>query len=1063
MPKRNDIKHILIIGSGPIVIGQACEFDYAGTQACKALKEEGYKITLINSNPATVMTDLQMADTTYIEPLTVEFVTSIIALEKPDALLPTMGGQTALNLALELDKKGVLAAYGVELLGATPQAIMTAEDRHLFRKIVAELGLDLPRSGSAKNLEAALKLLDEIDLPVMVRPSFILGGSGSGLAHTHEEYIALCQNAFALDSQQELLIDEALIGWKEFEMEVVRDKQDNCIIVCAIENVDPLGIHTGDSITVAPAQTLTDKEYQKMRSASFAILRAIGIDTGGSNVQFAVNPMDGRMVVIEMNPRVSRSSALASKATGFPIAKVAAKLAIGYTLPELSSDMTGGQVPASFEPTLDYVVVKIPRFNFEKFAACEAKLGTQMRSVGEAMAIGRTFSEALLKGMRSMEIATYPLWDHQEMVKKQLCTAGPYRLWAVFAAFRLGMSCAEVQSYTGIDLWFLYQILELVLAEQSLADKTLETMGKDELYFYKQMGFSDQQLGQCLKVSSAAVAQQRKAMGVIPIYKRVDSCAAEFTTAISYLYGTYEEECEAHPSDNPKIMILGSGPSRIGQGIEFDYCCVHAIQALKEMGYETLIINCNPETVSTDYDCADKLYLSPLTAEDIMAIVDLEEPQAVLVQYGGQTPLNLAIALAQAGVPLAGMSAQLIAQTEDRTQFQSFLKDLGLKQPDNRTSDSFACALNCAQEIGYPLIVRPSYVLGGRAMAIVHEQQALDKCLQEAFQASQGKSVLIEHFLGAAIEVDIDAICDGETVFIPAIMEHIEPAGVHSGDSACVLPPVHLNEQTQQELRKQTEKIALALNIVGLINIQFAIQGEVIYVLEVNPRASRTVPFLSKVTGIDLVKVATRCLMGISLKDQGYLKAPEFTCYAVKEAVLPFAKFDHADCLLGPEMKSTGEVMGIGNTFAEAYAKAQIAAGHSLPRPETCALVSMASLNDHDTAKLASTLKSLPLKLAALPMTAEHLMQQGIDCTAMSCSAVAEKAAAGEVGLIVTLGKEPDDFQEGYALRRLALMQRICHVTTLSSAVCMANVMQRDEPYSLQSLNLLTTQPSLKH
>lgn len=1055
MPKRTDIHNILLIGSGPIVIGQACEFDYAGTQACKALREEGYKVTLINSNPATIMTDLQMADVTYIEPITKEFVTRIIEKEKPDAILPTMGGQTALNIALELEKSGVLEAYGVELLGATSKAIELAEDRVLFRQVIQKLGLSLPKSGIAKNLNEAMNVFNLIGLPAVVRPSFILGGSGSGIAHTKEEFTSLCQQAFAANPLQELLLDEALIGWKEFEMEVVRDKNDNCIIVCCIENIDPLGIHTGDSITIAPAQTLTDKEYQKMRNASFAILRAIGVETGGSNVQFAINPRDGRMVVIEMNPRVSRSSALASKATGFPIAKIAAKLAVGYTLDELSSELTGNQIPASFEPTIDYVVVKIPRFNFEKFQGCEVKLGTQMRSVGEAMSIGRTFQEALLKGMRSMEISSFPeLFDLAD-VKLKITTAGPFRLWAIFDAFRLGMPLTEIHNATHIDPWFLSQIEELVLKEKAFSKKDLNQLSKEELYHFKQLGFSDAQLGKLIGCNEEALKAKREAMQIFPVYKRIDSCGAEFSTSIAYLYSTYEEECEARPSNQPKVLILGSGPSRIGQGIEFDYSCVHAIQALKELGYETLIVNCNPETVSTDYDCADKLYLEPLTAEDILAIIEIEKPLGVVVQYGGQTPLNLAPALVKAGVPILGMTSTLIAQTEDRAQFRQFLHSLGLKQPNNITIHSPEAGADAAGHIGYPLIVRPSFVLGGRAMAIVFRPEELETSLQDAFQLNPKKPVLLEHFLIDAIEVDIDAICDGTEVFVPGIMEHVEPAGIHSGDSACSLPPFRLSVDIQQELILQTKKMALALNVVGLINIQFAVQGNNIYVLEVNPRASRTCPFISKATGIDLVKIATRCLMGISLKEQGYQKSPQFHHFAVKEAVLPFSKFDNVDSLLGPEMKSTGEVMGLGKNFAEAYAKAQIASGYPLPKAENCAVLSLLQIDSNWMIKLAFDLMAIPLKLYALPATAVILTSHGIPCQAINSEEAAKKAEGGEIGLIITLGKEEAHIMEGYALRRLAICHGICHATTASGASSLIQALQLKGNYSLLSLNQL--------
>jgi carbamoyl-phosphate synthase large subunit len=1022
MSKRTDIQNILIIGSGPIVIGQACEFDYAGTQACKALCEEGYKVTLINSNPATIMTDPDIADCTYIEPMTEEFITRIIEKERPDALLPTMGGQTALNLALKLEKSGVLATFGVELIGARAKAIELAEDRTLFRQTMQNLGLDLPRSGIAKNLDQALEVLGQIGLPIVVRPSFILGGSGSGIAHTQEEFLSLCQLAFTAAPHQKLLLDEALIGWKEFEMEVVRDQNDNCIIVCCIENIDPLGIHTGDSITVAPAQTLTDKEYQKMRDASFAILRAIGVETGGSNVQFAMNPKNGRMVVIEMNPRVSRSSALASKATGFPIAKVAAKLAVGYTLPELSSDLTGQQIPASFEPTIDYVVVKLPRFNFEKFKGSTPKLGTQMRSVGEAMAIGRTFKEALLKGMRSLEIASFPKTDLQ--------VPGPFRLWAIFDAFREGMVLEEIAHLTHIDPWFLGQIEELVLKEKEWV------LSKENLISFKEWGFSDAHLGKLTGCSEETIRHQRAEWGIFPAYKRIDSCAAEFSTSIAYLYSTYEEECEAHPTQKPKILILGSGPSRIGQGIEFDYSCVHAIQAFKELGYETLIANCNPETVSTDYDCADKLYFTPLTAEDVLSIIAKEKPLGIALQYGGQTPLNLANVLEKAGAKLLGMTPAIIEQTEDRALFQKFLHGLDLTQPENITMHSLDEGVAAATEIGYPVILRPSFVLGGRAMAIVFHPKELQVKLQEAFEAAPDKPVLIERFLTDAIEVDIDAISDGEEVFIPGIMEHVEPAGVHSGDSACCVPPFRLSTDLQEQLAVETTKIALALKIVGLINIQFAIQGSTIYVLEVNPRASRTCPFLSKATGIDLVKVATKCLMGISLKTQGYQKTPQLPFFAVKEAVLPFSKFDNVDSLLGPEMKSTGEVMGIGKSFREAYAKAQIASGYPLPKPGSRALLSIE--NAPLACELAKALTAIPLTLYGTSTTAQIL----------NCQAVNLEAGLTDIGFIIVLGEE----KEATALRRLAVKHGICHATTASAAFCLIQAIQLKEKYHLEAL-----------
>ena len=1038
MPKRTDIHKILIIGSGPIVIGQACEFDYAGTQACIALREEGYKVILINSNPATIMTDPQIADVTYIEPITKEFITRIIEKEKPCAILPTMGGQTALNAALELAKSGVLDAHGVKLLGATPQAIELAEDRSLFRKEMLALGLGLPKSGVACNLKEAKQVMSEIGLPIIVRPSFILGGSGSGIAHTEEEFISLCKQAFVTAPNQEILLDEALIGWKEFEMEVVRDKSDNCIIVCCIENVDPLGIHTGDSITVAPALTLTDKEYQKMRDASFAVLRAIGVETGGSNVQFAIHPKDGRMVVIEMNPRVSRSSALASKATGFPIAKVAAKLAVGYTLPELSSELTGNQIPASFEPTIDYVVVKIPRFNFEKFKGCDEKLGTQMRSVGEAMAIGRTFQEALLKAMRSMEISTFPKFVSLE--------PGPFRLWGIFDAFRMGMSLEQVNHLTHIDPWYLSQIKALVETEEKIAQGNL---GKEDLYAFKRLGFSDAQIGLLSGCSEEKIRAKRKEWGIIPVYKRIDSCAAEFATSIAYLYSSYEEECEANPTDQPKMMILGSGPSRIAQGIEFDYSCVHAIQTLKEDGYQTIIVNCNPETVSTDYDCADKLYCAPLTAEDILAIVDRETPMGVIIQYGGQTPLNLAAALTKSGVPLLGITLELIEKTEDRASFKQFLSSLELKQPENEIVHSLEEGALAAKQIGYPLIVRPSFVLGGRAMAIVFHPNELEKTLTEAFLVAPEKPVLLERFLIEAIEVDIDAICDGHDVFIPGILEHVELAGIHSGDSACSLPPFSLAASIQKEILEQTKKIALGLNCIGLMNIQFAIQEDSIYILEVNPRASRTAPFTSKATGIDLVKIATRCLLGISLKEQGYLETPNLKYFAVKEAVLPFSKFDNVDSLLGPEMKSTGEVLGLGMSFAESYAKAQIASGYPLPKAGSGAILGLVGMSEQKAVQFANALLAFPLTLYATPSTLTLFQAHNIPCQATS-SELDE-----EIQFIVALGKEDTH------LRRLAISCRICHATTASAAHSLLKAMQLKGEYSVTSLNQLAKQEAL--
>jgi len=917
MSKRIDLKTILVIGSGPIVIGQGCEFDYAGTQACLALKEEGYRVILLNSNPATIMTDPKMADATYIEPMTLDVVRQIIEKEKPCAILPTMGGQTALNLTLELGKSGLLST-GIKLLGTSLQTIELAEDRRLFCDVARAIGLDLPKSCIAQNREEAKEGLAALGLPIIVRSSFMLGGGTSSIFHTKEEFFALCEKAFASTPKQKIQFDEALIGWKEFEVEVMRDQNDTCILICSIENIDPLGIHTGDSITVAPAMTLTDKELQKMRDDSFAILRAIGMESGGANVQFAVHPTSGRMVIIEMNPRVSRSSALASKATGFPIAKIATKLAIGYTLDELFCEFSENKIPAAFEPTIDYTVVKLPRFHFEKFKGSKRVLGTQMRSVGEAMAIGRTFSEALLKAMRSLELAFFLTED----IERELKIPGPYRLWAIFDAFRSHHPLQEIQQLTQIDPWFLHQIERLIDAEQMEKPFT-----KERLYAQKRLGFSDEHIAFCTGQAEEEIRIQRKKWGIIPSYKRVDLCAAEFPTSMAYLYASYEEECEAFPTPRPKILIVGSGPSRIGQGIEFDYSCVHAIQTLKEEGYEALIVNCNPETISTDYTCADKLYLAPLTAEDILDIVDCEKPTGVLLQYGGQTSLNLAEGLMQENVPLLGITHQLIEQTEDRSNFQQFLHRIGLKQPKNRIIHSLNEGRVAAEAIGFPLIVRPSFFLGGQAIAILSHLQELMNFLEEVFSISS-KPVLIEHCLSDATEVDVDLVCDGVDVYIPAVLEQIESAGIHSGDSACSIPPFRITAQVQKEIRAQAKKMALALKVVGLMNIQFAIQGDSIYVLEVNPRASRTVPFISKALGIDLVKIATRALLGTSLKEQDIRAKTDPSYFAVKEAVFSFHKFDDVDPKLGPEMKSIGEVMGLGKTFIEAFTKAQIAANN---------------------------------------------------------------------------------------------------------------------------------------
>src|SRR6267142_2288566 len=927
MPKRTDIKSILIIGAGPIVIGQACEFDYSGAQACKALRAEGYRVVLVNSNPATIMTDPQMADATYIEPVTWQTLARIIEKERPDALLPTMGGQTALNCALDLAREGVLESFGVEMIGASREAIDKAEDREKFKKAMTRIGLASARSTLAHSMGEALQLQAGLGFPVVIRPSFTLGGSGGGIAYNREEFVAICERGLDASPTNELLIEESLIGWKEFEMEVVRDRKDNCIIVCSIENLDPMGVHTGDSITVAPAQTLTDAEYQNMRNCSIKLIREIGVETGGSNIQFAINPDDGRMVVIEMNPRVSRSSALASKATGFPIAKVAAKLAVGYTLDEIANEVTGGATPASFEPTIDYALTKVPRFAFEKFPQANDRLTTQMKSVGEVMAIGRTFQESFQKALRGLEIGVDGLNQRtrdRETLERELGDPGPERIWYVGDAFENGFTLEEVHRLTHIDPWFLDQIKQIVELEMELDDRRLEDIDGPTMRTLKRKGFSDRRLAYLFNTDETAVRAKRHKYGIRPVYKRVDTCAAEFATKTAYLYSTYEEECEAEPSQRKKIMVLGGGPNRIGQGIEFDYCCVHAALALREDGFETIMVNCNPETVSTDYDTSDRLYFEPLTLEDVLEIVDKEKPVGVIVQYGGQTPLKLALDLEANGVPIIGTSPDMIDAAEDRERFQKLLQDLGLRQPPNRSARTEADALRLAGEIGYPLVVRPSYVLGGRAMEIVHEQKDLERYMREAVKVSNDSPVLLDRFLSDATEVDVDAVCDGKQVLIGGIMEHIEQAGVHSGDSACSLPPYSLSADMERELRRQTVKLAHGLEVVGLMNVQFAIQKNVIYVLEVNPRASRTVPFVGKATGVPLAKIAARCMVGKTLAQQKAQAEVVPGYFSVKEAVFPFVKFPGVDTILGPEMKSTGEVMGVGKSFGEAFVKSQL-------------------------------------------------------------------------------------------------------------------------------------------
>jgi carbamoyl-phosphate synthase large subunit len=1048
MPKRTDIESVLIIGAGPIVIGQACEFDYSGAQACKALKEEGYRVILVNSNPATIMTDPEMADAIYIEPVQWQTVAKIIAKEQPDALLPTMGGQTGLNCALDLVREGVLKQYDVKLIGASREAIDTAEDRDLFRNAMQEIGLEVPAATIAGSIEDALEIQKSIGYPTIIRPSFTLGGSGSGIAYNREEFEAIVTRGLDLSPTTKVLLEESVIGWKEFEMEVVRDKNDNCIIICSIENVDAMGVHTGDSITVAPAQTLTDKEYQRLRDASIAVLRRIGVETGGSNVQFAVNPDDGRVLVIEMNPRVSRSSALASKATGFPIAKVAAKLAIGYTLDELRNEITDGATPASFEPTIDYVVTKVPRFTFEKFAGANDRLTTQMKSVGETMAIGRTFQESLQKALRGLETGidglvercpANPSDDEWDRLRMELKMPGADRLLYVGDAFRLGLERSEIARLSGIDPWFLAQIEDLIKSEQDVRKQGLTSLNPERLRALKRKGFSDSRLAKLIGTEESVVRQHRTQADIRPTFKRVDTCAAEFATTTAYLYSTYEDECEADPTTNDKIMILGGGPNRIGQGIEFDYCCVHAAMALREAGYETIMVNCNPETVSTDYDTSDRLYFEPLTLEDVMAIIDVEKPKGVIVQYGGQTPLNLARALEHAGAPIIGTTPDSIDLAEDRERFQQLLQRLNLKQPPNciaRTEDE---AVVMGAEVGFPLVVRPSYVLGGRAMEIVHNEDDLRTYMKEAVQVSNDSPVLLDRFLEQAVEVDVDAICDGEAVLIGGIMEHIEQAGVHSGDSGCSLPPATLSVETQKELSLQTISLAKAMNVVGLMNIQFAIQNGVIYLLEVNPRASRSVPFVSKATGMSLAKIAAKTMVGISLREQGITKPHVPTYYSVKESVFPFAKFPDADPILGPEMKSTGEVMGTGRSFAEAYAKAQLASGVILPRNGT-ALLSVRDRDKSAAVKLAKILIDRGFNIVATDGTARYLAEHGMRCRRVNKVRegrphIVDMIKNSEIIFIVNTTEGKQAIRESHSIRGAAVNHKVTYYTTMAAAI----------------------------
>ena len=1058
MPRRSDIKSVLILGAGPIVIGQACEFDYSGAQACKALREEGYRVILVNSNPATIMTDPSMADATYIEPVEWQTVARIIERERPDALLPTMGGQTALNCALKLASEGVLEKFGVEMIGATKEAIDKAEDREKFDRAMRAIGLATPRAGIAHSLDEAHSVLEDIGFPCIIRPSFTMGGSGGGIAYNRDEFEEICGRGLELSPTNELLIDESLIGWKEYEMEVVRDKNDNCIIVCAIENFDAMGVHTGDSITVAPAQTLTDKEYQIMRDASLAVLREIGVETGGSNVQFGQCPDTGRLVVIEMNPRVSRSSALASKATGFPIAKVAAKLAVGYSLDELKNDITGGATPASFEPALDYVVTKIPRFAFEKFATADPRLTTQMKSVGEVMAIGRTFQESLQKALRGLEVGSAGFEPQMEVVDEdsrselvdRLTNPGADRIWYVADAFRAGFELEEIYGYSGIDPWFLVQIDDIVQWESRLDGASLEAIDYQMMWALKRRGFSDQRIADLVSAEESAVRAHRWSLNIRPVYKRVDTCAAEFSSSTAYMYSTYEEECEAAPSDRKKILVLGGGPNRIGQGIEFDYCCVHAVLAMREDGYETVMVNCNPETVSTDYDTSDRLYFEPVTLEDVLEIVALEQPTGVIVQFGGQTPLKLARALEAAGVPIIGTTPDQIDRAEDRERFQKMIEGLSLRQPANTTVRSVEQAVQAASAIGYPLVVRPSYVLGGRAMEIVYREEDLLRYMTDAVRVSEDSPVLLDRFLSAAIEVDIDAVSDGEQVVIGAIMQHIEQAGVHSGDSACSLPPYSLPVDVQEAMREVVRKMALELGVCGLMNVQLAWQDDEIFVIEVNPRASRTVPFVSKAVGLSLAKVAARCMVGQSLVSQGVTREIVPPYFSVKEAVLPFNKFPGTDPILGPEMKSTGEVMGTGDTFAAAFARAQLGAGDEPPTSGLC-LISVRDVDKPAAVEVARRLVARGFTLAATGGTAKALTDAGLTVRMVNKVAegrphIVDLIKNDEAAIIINTTEGRRAIMDSASIRASAEQHNVFYTTTLAAAeaVCMALEQETD-------------------
>ena len=1062
MSKRTDIKSILIIGAGPIIIGQACEFDYSGAQACKALMEEGYRVILVNSNPATIMTDPDLAHKTYIEPIQWDIVSKIIAKEKPDALLPTMGGQTGLNCALDLDKNGILEKYNVELIGASKEAIDKAEDRQQFKEAMNKIGLSSARSLMAHSLEEAVQVQASIGYPAIIRPSFTMGGSGGGIAYNQEEFLNICKGGLDASPTNELLIEESLLGWKEFEMEVVRDTKDNCIIICSIENLDPMGVHTGDSITVAPAQTLTDKEYQIMRTASIDILREVGVETGGSNVQFAINPDDGRMVVIEMNPRVSRSSALASKATGFPIAKIAAKLAVGFTLDELSNDITGGLTPASFEPSIDYVVTKIPRFAFEKFPQANSKLTTQMKSVGEVMAIGRTFQESLQKALRGLEIDVDGLSEQstdEDEIIKELREPGPNRLWFLGDAFRLGLSIEEIFQHSKIDPWFLYQINGLIKLEEKIKKMTIKSLNKEKFFDIKRKGFADSRIAKLIGKQTKDIRALRYKHKIHPAYKRVDTCAAEFETSTAYLYSTYEQVCEANPSDKKKIIIIGGGPNRIGQGIEFDYCCVHAALALRDSGFETIMINCNPETVSTDYDTSDRLYFEPVTLEDVLEVIRIESPWGVIVQYGGQTPLKIAKELAQEGAPIIGTLPDDIDAAEDRERFQQIIKNLKLKQPPNRTARNLKQAIKFSEEIGYPLVVRPSYVLGGRAMEIVHEKKDLERYMREAVKVSNESPVLLDRFLNDAIEIDIDAISDGKMVVVAGIMEHIEQAGVHSGDSACSLPPHSLSKKIQEKLITQTKQMARALNVIGLMNVQFAIQNNEIYVLEVNPRASRTVPFVSKAVGRPFAKIAAKVMAGKTLKSLNLVKEIEPKFFSVKEAVFPFIKFPGVDTILGPEMKSTGEVMGVGKTFVEAYIKSQLGASTSLPKTGK-AFLSVRKEDHQNIVDIAKSLNTLGFELVATKGTAKIIKENGMKVFAVNKVAegrphIVDMIKNDEIDFIVNITEDKRAIADSYEIRRNALQNKVTYYTTLFGARAACKAMSYSNKLEVTSLQRL--------